>query len=674
MRTLPTSLGAFLQAMVAHPGKVIAGLLLVFVPVCIGLWLTPARYSSEALLFVGVRGSPSSGITPMSDPPLAQKFESVLKLERAMLMSKVLAEEVVQTMGLAFFLGASSDRPSTQELTKSLSVLQRLRRLVRFGPFRLHPDTTQAEKASAILLSGLAVRPLKEGPFLRVTYTSSDPLYAQGVLTEVLETYENRRAGWHGTHAPASHKNDNVRLVGRLERIEEKMQALRAKYGRSSLDDQKSLMVRRIDSLLSEIHRVERAITVLAENGGTVELAPFARGEHEIDPRRTDPLNARMVQEEAELAALEAASARVTERWVKAKEELARLTDLEFQLLKLERQKRMVEAGLDAYLDSNEPQQRETLTKPSSPAVVTLLQSPSLPLASVPPPRLRLLVGALILGLGVGSAWVYLVERYHRVARSASQIEKLVNLPTLAAFPKASLGPLWRLEETSGEEQAKVESARASDTSGDPNSISLEHDVLFQKIVMNLKPSSTSPRMVGFTSAYPREGVTTLAVRFSEKLSAHAQSRVLHVDAHVDSVTAQHLSRIRSTDAATNLRKEAEESVVQVGPYLYVLSAGLVSSSDPLVLTHEQLVRLLEAVKNNNYDYVVFDLPPLSEGLVTPKICVLLDAVVWVIESGRGRGKEMRHFKRVFAEARAPLIGVAITKCPTMLYPSRGSV
>jgi polysaccharide biosynthesis transport protein len=161
------------------------------------------------------------------------------------------------------------------------------------------------------------------------------------------------------------------------------------------------------------------------------------------------------------------------------------------------------------------------------------------------------------------------------------------------------------------------------------------------KVAADLNSVSRANRVLGFTSAIPNEGKSTISANLAE-LIAHAGMRVMLIDADLRNPS---LSRRLAPQSNAGLLdvlagRAAVEAVTYFDPEtkLHFLPTGVTSRllhTNELIASDE-MRRLIEEMRER-FDYVVVDLPPLTPVVDVRASTHFIDSYVFIIEWGRTR-------------------------------------
>lgn len=261
-------------------------------------------------------------------------------------------------------------------------------------------------------------------------------------------------------------------------------------------------------------------------------------------------------------------------------------------------------------------------------------------------------------GLALGLAWAFLLELYvDRSIKRPREVEADLKIPLFLSIPNvnrngharqlkaASLRQLGNGSAPNGQSPAvNGHSGSAGNAAGkeawelipfnrnpllDPY-----YEALRDRLIsyFEIKGLTHKPKLVGLTSVSSRAGVSTVAAGLAASFSKTGDGHVLLVDMHLENGAAQRFYRghpICGLDAA--LEKETKENAL-VSENLYVVVENSNAENLPRVLPR-RFAGLLPKLKASNFDYIIFDLPVVSQTSVTTRVARFMDMLLLVIES-----------------------------------------
>jgi Mrp family chromosome partitioning ATPase len=179
------------------------------------------------------------------------------------------------------------------------------------------------------------------------------------------------------------------------------------------------------------------------------------------------------------------------------------------------------------------------------------------------------------------------------------------------------------------------------------------------------------PKLVAVTACDEGAGVTTLAAGLTAALSKTGDGSALLVDMNTpDGKT--HSFYKGKPGCGPSESTEIESTVEEETPKTMSLAA-----ISPEMRKHDRLAQLLPPsfnhlvpkLKATEYDYIVFDMPCVTQTSVTPRLASHMDIVLMVLESERTGQLPASRATTLMREARANVVAV-LNKCRTYV-PAR---
>jgi uncharacterized protein involved in exopolysaccharide biosynthesis/Mrp family chromosome partitioning ATPase len=168
------------------------------------------------------------------------------------------------------------------------------------------------------------------------------------------------------------------------------------------------------------------------------------------------------------------------------------------------------------------------------------------------------------------------------------------------------------------------------------------------------------PKLVALTSCREGSGVTTTAAGLAATLSETGDGNVLLVDMNPEGGAREFFrGRLACTlDEALEGGKRAE---AQVQENLY-LASEVAANGDklPRVLP-KRFKHLMPRLRASDYDYIIFDMPPISQISATPRLARFMDMVFVVVESEKTDRDVVKRATDLLAESKANL-GIILNK------------
>ena len=172
----------------------------------------------------------------------------------------------------------------------------------------------------------------------------------------------------------------------------------------------------------------------------------------------------------------------------------------------------------------------------------------------------------------------------------------------------------------------------------------------------------TDLHSVVVTSPNPGEGKSTIAANLAV-VFAQQGKRVLLIDSDLRKPTVHYTFHIENHIGLTNIltRQATLEKAVKTTTQenLWVLTSGPIPPNPSELLGSKAMNALLEKAKNE-YDFVIFDSPPVLAVTDTQILSNLTDGTVLVISSGNTKADSAKKTKELLESAKARILGVVL--------------
>lgn len=192
--------------------------------------------------------------------------------------------------------------------------------------------------------------------------------------------------------------------------------------------------------------------------------------------------------------------------------------------------------------------------------------------------------------------------------------------------------------------------------------------LLRTNILFALPDGQKKRRVIGVTSAISGEGKSTTALNLSYML-AEAGERVLLIEADMRMPTLSRRLELQASPGLSNVLaglSGIEESLRQSGLHerFQVLTAGVVPPNPSELLGANSVSVLLE-ILSGEYDFILFDLPPVTEvadALVASK---LTDGMIVVVRRNYAKRRALADAMRQLEYVDAKLLGFVMARAGT---------
>jgi succinoglycan biosynthesis transport protein ExoP len=193
---------------------------------------------------------------------------------------------------------------------------------------------------------------------------------------------------------------------------------------------------------------------------------------------------------------------------------------------------------------------------------------------------------------------------------------------------------------------------------------------LRDRLIVNFEVRNLNhnPKLVGVTSCRKGAGVSSIAAGLAASLSETGDGNVLLVDMRGEHGAARHFHKGKpalglDSDLENGIKNESFGDDNHHAP----ADAG---SDDhfPSVLS-KRFAKLMPQLKASDYDYIIFDMPPVSQTSMTPRLAGLMDMVLLVIESEKTHRDSVQRATALLNESRAQ-VSTVLNKVKTYV-PAR---
>jgi uncharacterized protein involved in exopolysaccharide biosynthesis/Mrp family chromosome partitioning ATPase len=311
------------------------------------------------------------------------------------------------------------------------------------------------------------------------------------------------------------------------------------------------------------------------------------------------------------------------------------------QIEELTRQKELEEAEY-RLLETNLKNARvDQALDPSRMPNITMVQQPSRPFRYYDKKSEKIMMGfaggGLALGLGLALMIELLIDR--RIQRPM-EIENRMQLPLLIAIPKLKMeGTLNRIlgNATSRNQPLTMLGKGASNMEDDPRSNEIFHyvEAIRDRILFSFAANHVThhPKIIGVTGLSGGAGVTTIASGLAKSLANAGGTKVLIVSISPMIETQSAREGLQDATLRSALLMSDSQDIRQVAPGVYQPLSGDPADCAQMSITSVQLNKMLPAIKESKFDYIVFDMPVVDPTSKTLAMAGMMDMVLLVLDA-----------------------------------------
>lgn len=449
---------------------------------------------------------------------------------------------------------------------------------------------------------------------------------------------------------PADLIADYRRLVERLEAAYKEKHQLLADFTEASTP------VKSVSALIATIEarkkEMETANPQLTEE--EVTTVPAQRSIAQREQKVND-----LTSEYARVAALQARVQTLTEQFNRIKADAGVVDEIESSYLTLQRKKERQEALYKSYTQSLDKMKVDAQLGAGRATGISEIQSPSLPMRDMAPLQKKVAM-ASVGGIGLGIALAFLLEMFlgQRVTKP-SEVENSFHLPVFLTVPRLKIKRGRARAALTGGAKAALPAPEPSPdraaANGNGHAVGTREEnvgataeiapweerhelypyceALRDRLVsfFELKGLTHKPKLVGLTSCSQGAGVTSLAAGLAASLSETGEGNVLLVDLNMDRGAAHPFFRGKPALGLADVLEEGKRQEVQVQENLYAVQGTGMEAGLSKVMP-KRLAHLLPQLHASDYDYIIFDMPPVTQTSVTPRLSGFMDMVFMVVE------------------------------------------
>jgi uncharacterized protein involved in exopolysaccharide biosynthesis/Mrp family chromosome partitioning ATPase len=263
------------------------------------------------------------------------------------------------------------------------------------------------------------------------------------------------------------------------------------------------------------------------------------------------------------------------------------------------------------------------------------------------------------------------------------EIETRLHLPLFLSIPRLRLNgkagrhsleaartPLLAETNEAGDRSRQPEVTSRSPALGTPRSpapwdprhrLRPFHDALRDRLItyFDLKNLTRKPKLVALTSCGEGSGVTTLAAGLAASLSETGEGNVLLVDMNSQGL-AHHFYRGNPACGLEDALELERRDTALVQEKLYVVTENQNGGKLPRSLP-KHFQHLVPKLKASDYDYIIFDMPPISQISVTSKLARYMDIALVVVEAEETDRDLVKRASSFLAQSGAN-VGVVLNK------------
>jgi polysaccharide biosynthesis transport protein len=684
--------------------------------------IKPPKYRSEAKLFIRYVVEPSSVAAPgsvVAQRSLSEQAASILNAEGQFLKSKDVAQQVVDAVGAAKILakvnGGTNRDDAVDLVINNLEIELMLNNGNVIALTFQHPDP---EMAKAVLTQIIDAYVKKQKEMRRPVGMYGELVKETERLTTSLALTDQQlreaKARIGGVDIAATKKDyadqiarireqlfvaqtDLAKRQASLAEMPKPLQTQAESTNSNSEVDVPLEQIRQYRSISAEVERLtgerqvldrtyeptsqyvtqkQKEIDEAVQKKGRLErqfpkLASLAFSAPAAAGQSVVPVLDAM-SEAAQIKVLQSTTNFLYQQLAQVQSDAGKLDETEGVILNLQRTKELQESDLKYFRGNMEAFRMDDSLGEGKAANIGVVDPPSNAVKAWPKSFKKKVQMVGVGGLFAGIGLAFLIEMFlDRSVKRPVDVERKLKLPLFISIPDISNGN--GRSKISGKEPLRLTDARADAKSksvppaGTPvvpipawdrnHPLRSYYSGLRDRLItyFEVRNLNQKPKLVAVTSCGKGVGVSSIAAGLAASLSETGDGNVLLVDLSHDQNASQRfhkgkpsqeLDEALANDTMKSALVQAESSV-----------AGQDKSQLPQVFS-KRFANIMPKLKSNEYDYIIFDMPAVSQTSTTPRMTRVMDMVLLVVESEKTSQDVVKQAMALLAESKANVSAV----------------
>ncbi len=673
--------------------------------------INPPQYKSEAELSLSVLEAKPMSVPGEETRPMHELSENIINTEIDILQSLDLAQHVVLAMTPAKILAGAGSGADTNRaaylIKKGVTVETAPGSSVIHITFQ-HPDKEIVQPALSEIIDGYFIKHFKTrgggGVFGDFLTNETTRLRYELVQTEKQIQQAQSEAGVISTEdSKAAYSSQITKLRGQIssaeEELAERQAALKTLTSSSTVtpgepmgkipseqyDDYRRICKRLVilnnkeDDFLtqqgfteenvlvkevrSQIANAQKIKTQLEEK--YPQLASIAMLLPNLTRGATDMGNdspGDFKQITALKTKIEFLHSQFNQVWTAA----TNFEQVEATVSALQQKKESAEANLKYFTDHLERSRIDDELNEGKASTISIIQSPTPPTKGWSK-KIEKTVGLLAAsGILAGLALAFLMELIlDRSVKQPSEIETKLGLPLFISIPDVEKNGYGKRARRIGAGRLRLNHTPGNTRGGGtPSGTSIapwdrEHPLrrfyegLRDRLIVHFEVRNLvhKPKLVAVTSCGHGVGVSSIATGLAATLSETGDGNVLLVNISGDKGAARQFYKGEPGYSLDEVL-DTEKKCTLVKANLYAITER---TNGDILLDNlpKKLSALMPKLKASEYDYIIFDMPPVNQTTATARLSGLMDMVLLVIESEKTSQDVVKRVVKLLDESKA---------------------
>ncbi len=377
--------------------------------------------------------------------------------------------------------------------------------------------------------------------------------------------------------------------------------------------------------------------------------------------------------ESSRIASLETKIKVLTGQLEKIRLDAAQLDEAESSIRTLQRRREFEETNFQYFTASLERARLAETMGPGKVSNISIVQAAT-PAGRDMKKLLKMIAMALAGGIGGGIGLAFLIEMVLDPSiKRPSDIENKLKLSVFLTLPDTSTNGYSHPNGANGKSSSKELTTTSTAPWDAEHPLHDYFESMRDRITMHFQNVHHKPKMLAVTSCGKGAGVSTLAAGLAAGLSEVGDGNVLLVDMNVPQGVAQAFYQGKPACDLAESMEDDKRQASQVNKNLFLATASELNEVTGELgrIMPKRFAGLVPKLKASDYDYIVFDMPALSQTSITSKLAPLMDLNMLVIESEKTQTDVVKQAAKMLSEVRAPVTTVLNKKrsyVPTQLH------
>ncbi len=353
--------------------------------------------------------------------------------------------------------------------------------------------------------------------------------------------------------------------------------------------------------------------------------------------------------------------------------EATHVLDMEPQITELDRLHSEQQKSYDLVVANLEQTQKGESMVAGNVINMSVVENPTPP--GLDYKKLLKRVGAVLagcIGMGVGLAFLIDIVLDRTIKRS-QDVERHLRLPVWLTIPDTQWTNRLPWDWLPGRRNKRASQAAANPVNGSGSSemavapwdathhLQTYAEGLRERIMTYFEVrdmNSKKPKLVAVTGCGRGAGVSTLASGLAAELSKTGDGNVLLVNVNGDQGAAHSFHKGKPGCGVTDVLEADGRAEAQVQEHLYVASLQEGTSAELAMVLPKRFNHLVPKLKGSDYNYIVFDMPPVTPTSATPRLASHMDITLLVLESEKTGQHSAARACALMRESRANVAAV----------------